>query len=187
MRRIIKLILSPLLLWAGLAGALDLFGSCKAPPEPYAAVIVAGCRVQPDGSPSECLAQRTEAAVEAWKQQPDALLVFTGGVGVGAVSEARTAANHAAALGVPADRMLLEERSASTHENARFAAELLPRPTGPVLVVTDSYHLWRAERVFARHFAQVEGLAVQPGPKRRTWGALREVAAVLVYASRDWL
>ena len=181
------LLLSPLLLWLAAAACLDLHG-CQ-PPQPlrYAAVIVAGCRVQPDGSPSECLRDRTTAAVAALQQQPGAVLVLTGGVGLGSISEARAAADLALALGIPADLLVLEERSASTEENARYAAALLPELAGPVLVVTDSYHLWRAERVFARHFAQVDGLAVQPGPKRRTWGALREVAAILLYASRDWL
>ena len=55
--------------------------------------------------------------------------------------------------GVPQDRVIVEDRSTSTRENARYTKELLSGmaagPAWPVLLTSD-YHMFRAERVFRK-------------------------------------
>ena len=167
--------------WLGLALALDRYGHRADPPAGWDAIVVAGCRVLPDGQPSLALKRRTRLAVALWQAGVAPRIVFTGGVGTWPPSEARAAADYAAGLGVPPEARTLEERSTSTEENARFAAEALP-PGSRVVIVTDGYHVFRAERVFERYFTEVRGSGSVPAFHVRVQGALREVAAVAVYA-----
>jgi len=167
-------------LWLVLALLLDRYGAREAPGEAFDLIIVAGCRVQPDGSPSPALARRVERAVALWRQGQAPRIVLTGGLGTWLPSEAEAAAAHARALGVPADALLLEDRSTSTEENARNAAAAWPAQR--VLVVTDAYHVFRAERVFGRYYAEVRGVGSRSPVLWRARGALREVAAVAWYA-----
>ncbi len=169
-----------LLPWVGGALFLDAHGAPGPIAGEYDAVIVAGCRVMPSGKPSVALARRTRRAVELYKAGVAPLIVFTGGVGDHAPSEAEAAATFAESLGVPRDAMVKEERSTSTAENAAFAAAERPGLT-KVIVVTDAYHVWRSERVFARHFDAVTGTGVHGLMRFRIQGALREVPVIVVY------
>lgn len=174
------------LAWALAALGLDACGQRDAPSGQWDAIVVAGCRVLPDGSPSDALKNRTALAVSLWQQGIAPQLIFTGGVGSHPPAEAVAAANYAASLGVPPAAMLTEDRSTSTEGNATLAAALVPG-VSRVVVVTDSYHVFRAERVFGRHFGEATGVgSFAPGDVRAR-GALREVAAVGWYAVRGRL
>jgi uncharacterized SAM-binding protein YcdF (DUF218 family) len=114
-------------------------------------------------------------AVELWRAGLAPTVVFTGGVGDSPPSEARAASAHAVALGLDPGAVVLEERSTTTEENARFAAELVRAER--VLVVTDAYHVLRCERVFGRHFREVRGVGSVNDLSPRARGAAREVVA----------
>ncbi|MEQ1568486.1 MAG: YdcF family protein [Myxococcota bacterium] len=168
------------LVWVGLAWSLDRYGQ-RAPRHTYDAIVVAGCRVDPDGTPSQALQRRTRLAVDLWRAGVAPRLVFTGGVGTYPPAEADAAATYAEALGVPPEVIAREARSTSTEENARYAAELVG-PEADVVVVTDAYHVFRAERVFGRWFDRVEGAGSVPRLDVRVRGSLREVVAIADYA-----
>lgn len=174
-----------LLLWAGAALLLDRAGRAAPPDPPWDAIVVAGCRVNPDGRPSLALQRRARLGVDLWRQGLAPRVVFTGGVGQHAPSEARAAADYAAALGLPPEAAVLEERSTSTEENARYAEEVLAErglPAERVLLVTDGYHTFRAARVFGRYFPEVRAVGSQATRSVRVRGALREVLAIGWYA-----
>jgi uncharacterized SAM-binding protein YcdF (DUF218 family) len=168
--------------WVALAVALDRYGHRTIDGDGWDAIVVAGCRVDPDGTPSLALKRRTRRAVALWKEGVAPRIVFTGGIGTWPPSEASAAASWAESLGVPRSALVLEERSTSTEENARFAAELLGADAR-IVVVTDSYHVFRAERVFGRFFAEVRGSGSEPSWDVRTKGGLREVLAVAAYGA----
>ena len=169
------------LLWIGVAGCLDGYGLHTAPAGDYDAIVVLGCRVGPGGRPSPALSRRARHAVRLWQDGWAPGLVFTGGVGEHGPAEARVAAALAGELGVPEQAILLEELSTSTDENAEHAAAVLGGAER-VLVVTDSYHVFRSERVFSRRFGDVTVVGSKPWRSARLWGSLREVWAVLIYA-----
>lgn len=172
--------------WLVAAGVLDQYGQREPPRgEKWDAIVVAGCRVHADGRPSVALARRTRLAVRLWKEGFAPRIVFTGGVGEGNISEAAAAAGLARTQGVPAQAIVTEDRSTSTEENARFAKELIG--DARVLVVTDSFHVYRARRVFARHFTDASGAGSVGMTWPRTRGALREVGALAWYAVRGRL
>ena len=64
------------------------------------------------------------------------------------------------AEGVPRESIWLEGESGSTQENAAFSAKLLlPRGIRRIVLVTEAYHMRRAERYFRK-----EGFEVEPAP-----------------------
>lgn len=87
-------------------------------------------------------------------------LIFTGGRPLGRAdrpSEAEAAARVAESLGIPADRLRLEERSRNTWENAAFVRERFN--TKAPLVVTSAWHMPRAIYSFREH-----GMEPVPAP-----------------------
>ena len=170
--------------WLAAAYALDRHGT-RDPHGRFDAIVVAGCRVMPDGEPSPALARRAALATRLWQEGVAPRVVFTGGIGDHGDSEASVAAAFARGRGLAEDAILLEERSTSTEENAEGAAEVLQAsglPHARILVVTDTYHVLRCERVFGRRFAEVVGTGSRSVPLARARGALREVPAVIAYA-----
>lgn len=181
-RRGLLLLLVGVVGWIVLAGALDQHGTSTRPTGRYDAIVVLGCRVGPDGAASPALARRTRHAVALWRAGKAPRIVFTGGVGEHPPSEAEAAAKIARDLGVPHHAILMENASTSTEENAQFAAEQLGADRR-VLVVTDSYHVFRSERVFARRFAEARAVGSLGARSVRVRGALREVLAVVTYVA----
>ena len=171
------------LVYLSTAFALDRYGR-RGVQGRWDVIMVAGCRVMADGRPSPALEARVRRAVELYDEGRAPLIVMTGGVGDNAPSEARASMRLAVSLGVPADAIVLEERSTSTDENARFARDALQESevdVGRTLVVTSAYHVLRCERVFARYLPEVRGVGVVEEPWPRVRGALREVVALTAY------
>ncbi len=99
-------------------------------------------------------AERLTAAVSLAKAHPEARVLYTGGSADPWHPEA-TEAPYAAALltdlGVAPDRLLLEDKSRNTYENALFSRPLAAPLAGQTwLLVTSAYHMPRAVGVFRR-------------------------------------
>lgn len=166
------------LAWAGCALLLDLTGHSPLPRD-VDAIIVAGCSVDEGGVPSDCLAARTDRGVALYQAHVAPVLLFTGGVGDHAPSEAEVAAARAAAQGVPQEAILLETQSTSTEENALYAATL--GEFQHIVVVSDAWHTHRIRHVFGRYFDTVDTVGVDSPLHYRIWGASREVLAISWY------
>ena len=96
-------------------------------------------------------------------------------------AESVAAMNYAVSeLNMDPNVFVLEKSSKSTEENAEYAKGVLPNSKS-VLVVSDSYHILRSEKVFGRYFENVEGVGRVPIPSVRIKGSLRELAALLAY------
>lgn len=171
-----------LLSWLMAATALDRHGLRALPPLRFDAIVVLGCRVV-EGRPCETLVRRAERAATLFAQGLAPRVIATGGVGedAGGVSEAAAIEALLTERGVPPEAILLEDESTTTEENAALSAR---RYGGlSVLVVTDSYHTLRAERVFRRHFPEAYATGSRPRASVRVRGALREVFALGRYAA----
>jgi uncharacterized SAM-binding protein YcdF (DUF218 family) len=108
-------------------------------------------------------------------------LICSGGVGDNPPSEAQVAADLAVKLGVPRDKVLLEDKSTSTSENAQFTARLCrQRRWTKVIVVSQPFHLWRARRDFQQnglnaYTSPVRDANVDARPLQRLLWTAREV------------
>jgi uncharacterized SAM-binding protein YcdF (DUF218 family) len=93
------------------------------------------------------------ALVELGQHYPDAKLVFSGGAhprDAKEMTEARIVRQFLNAMGADADRIIYEDRSRNTLENALFARDLVHPDDVPWILVTQAVSLPRAVAVF-RH------------------------------------
>jgi uncharacterized SAM-binding protein YcdF (DUF218 family) len=171
--------LAGLPVWCGLAIFLDVYGHRPEPEGRYDAIVVAGCRVMPNGLPSLSLVRRTTRAVELWRRGLAPTIVLTGGIGDFPPAESEAAAAVARGLGVPETAMLLERKSTSTAENARYLRALVD--FNRIIVVTDSFHVRRCEWFFGKYFQVVRGVGVLSPWQYRARGAFREALAFAYY------
>jgi uncharacterized SAM-binding protein YcdF (DUF218 family) len=140
-------------------------------------IIVLGGAISPDVSAARDevalneAAERLTVAVELARRYPAARIVFSGGSGAliyDEGAEAPFALRMLEGLGIPRARVLLEDRSRNTVENAIFSKALIqPKPDERWLLVTSAHHMPRAIGVFRKM-----GFSVEPYPVDwRTRGA----------------
>jgi uncharacterized SAM-binding protein YcdF (DUF218 family) len=151
-------------------------------------IVVLGCGLV-DGEVSPLLAARVDSAVAEYRARVAAgdspLLVMSGGQGPDEDrAEAEAMADYAQRLGVPGDRILVENQSTNTEENLRFTGELL-ESNGLVdpalLIVTNNFHVLRSVSLSRRMRSRVSALGA-PTPWYYLPSAfLREFAALVVH------
>jgi uncharacterized SAM-binding protein YcdF (DUF218 family) len=172
-----------------------------------AGIIVLGGAISPDVSAARSevalneSAERLTVAAELALRYPNARILFSGGSGAlifGEGAEAEFAARVFESFGIPRRRLLLEDRSRNTVENAILSKNLAkPQPGERWLLVTSAYHMPRAIGIFREAGFDVEpypvdwrtsgsGDALRPFPTvgdglRRTDTAVREWVGLLVY------
>lgn len=178
--------------WLVVLALLDAFG-LQDHAQRAEAIVILGARVLADGRPGPALTRRTRHAVALYERGLAPLIICSGGVGENAPSEAEAACGLAAALGVPPEALLLEDQAHSTEENALYSA-VLARARGfdDVIVVTDGYHLYRADLLF-----RAAGLRPYVSPAQTTSGPMaplerygritREIAALGWYYGKAWV
>jgi uncharacterized SAM-binding protein YcdF (DUF218 family) len=170
-------------------------------------IVALGGAVTPDvaaarGEPAlNEAAERMTAVVELARRYPNARIVFSGGdagfvVGGGNESEAALALFER--LGLPRGRVLTEDKSRNTVENAVFSKRVAaPKPGERWLLVTSAYHMPRSIGVFRQAGFPVEAYPVDWRTRgardfkrpfatvgdglRRTDTAVREWVGLLVY------
>jgi uncharacterized SAM-binding protein YcdF (DUF218 family) len=140
-------------------------------------IIVLGGAISPDVSAARDevalneAAERLTVAADLARRYPAVRIVFSGGSGAliyDEGAEAPFALRLLEDLGIPRARILLEDRSRNTVENAIFSKALIqPKPGERWLLVTSAHHLPRAIGVFRKM-----GFPVEPYPVDwRTRGA----------------
>ena len=111
-------------------------------------LIVLGGSALEDGIIGQSSYWRSVYAVRAYRQTPFfKKIVVTGG---GLFRPADIMRDFLVANGVPADRVVVEDRSTTTRENATFTKDLLMGTGGRLVLLTSDYHMWRAARVFRK-------------------------------------
>jgi uncharacterized SAM-binding protein YcdF (DUF218 family) len=96
-----------------------------------------------------CAGQRVLDGVALARRHPEAKLALVGGGGLIGYSEARATLGFVVDQGIAPARILLEEKSLSTRENAVYAKELLrPAPGEVWVLVTSAYHMPRSMGAF---------------------------------------
>jgi len=121
------------------------------------AVIVLGAGIVGE-YPSRTLADRLDAAIAYHHENPDALIVVSGGQGADEViSEALAMKRYLVSHGVAEQVILMEDRSTSTAENFAFSKAILLSQLGPTFetaYITSDFHVFRAG-----HIARKAGMA----------------------------
>lgn len=146
-------------------------------------IVVLGAALRPDGGPSPALERRVARGVRAFRDGLADHLLMSGGAARHPTPEAEAMAALALAHGVPAERIVLEPRSANTFQNALFSGAIMAeRGWRRAAVVTDPFHMRRALFVFRRLGIPAIGLRVEgrfgEAPWRWYAAYLKEMAAL---------
>jgi uncharacterized SAM-binding protein YcdF (DUF218 family) len=119
--------------------------------EPADIIIVLGAGLREDGRPGPALTRRSRHAAALWHEGIAPLVLCTGGQSeYHPRTEAAACREILLAVGLPAEAILMEERSRSTEENAVHSKRLLDElDLSRVVLVSDSYHMLRAGWLFS--------------------------------------
>lgn len=111
--------------------------------EPAKNALVLGLALE-NGKPTGDLLSRLDTAKAYAEANPEATLILTGGNADGqGKTEAEVMQELLAERGIPAERMILEDRAETTKQNFRNAAELM-NPAEATALITSNYHMDRA-------------------------------------------
>ncbi|MBI3764575.1 MAG: YdcF family protein [Chloroflexi bacterium] len=178
-------------LWWGAVLGIDKYGITDRA-QAADVIVVLGSRVLQSGQPGPSLSRRAAHAAALYGKGLAPIVICSGGLGQNPPTEAQAACAKVESLGVPESAAILEERARSTEETSLYVAEIM-RAHGwrTAIVVSDSYHLYRAHLLFER-----AGVAVYPSPAQVTAGPMnpierlaranRELVAVIWYWGKTW-
>lgn len=136
--------------WQGATNDMPLhFGSLPSGLNDSSALclIVLGFQLNPDGSMQEELVGRLETALKSAKKYPQAYILCTGGGTASAAPEATEADVMAQWLiehGIAEERIIVENRSFTTSQNAIFSYQILTRDYPEITdaaIISSDYHI----------------------------------------------
>ena len=150
-------------------------------------IIILGCGIRKDGSPSPLLRGRIDRALEFARKQKnltgkEVIFVTSGGQGPDEpISESESMKRYLMEQGVPESRILQEDRSTDTLENMKYSKEKIWAVSsgGKVAFSTTNYHVFRSGLCARR----VKMRAVGMGAKTKWYfwpnAAVREFVGLL--------
>ncbi len=150
-------------------------------------VIILGCAIRKDGTPTPLLRDRIERAVAFRNEQlaktgKDLFFVTSGGKGSDeVVSESAAMKRYLLGRGIPESRILEENQSTNTFENMKFSKAVIDSiaPNASITFATTNYHVFRSG-LYAR---RVKMRAVGMGAKAKWYfwpnALVREFAGLL--------
>lgn len=135
-------------------------------------IIILGCAIRGDGTPTPLLRGRVDRALQFEKEQHDktgkhAKFVPSGGQGSDEViSEAESMKRYLMEQGVPEERIIKEDRSVNTLQNMAFSKKVIEGDAGSLDDVnvgfsTTNYHVFRGYTLADRIRMKVEGLSAK--------------------------
>jgi len=130
---------------------------------------------------SKSLKKRLDAAYDYLALSPDTIVVVSGGRGSGElITEAEAMRDYLVSRGIDASRIIMEERSTNTVENIRYSSMLLQKDNPGVVIVTNSFHVFRAVKIAKNQgLNNVQGLAAPSDPILLLNYYVREAAGLM--------
>lgn len=168
-------------------GALfaNFFAALHTPAFDKDRILILGCRVRSDGSPTPLLRRRADAALDFAKKQLDATgkrasFIPSGGKGPDEpISEAECVRDYLVSRGVQEADIVLEDRSTDTLENMRFSFAKTA-PEEKCAFATSDYHVFRSGIWAGRACKfKAEGIGAKTKWYFRPNAAVRELAGLL--------
>ena len=147
------------------------------------AIIVLGCGLNSDGTPSHTLQNRLDGCIEYHAKNPDSYIVVTGAVSrFGNMTEGASMKKYLVDNGIKADKILVDEKATNTKENFEYSLQLLNGKgvdTDKVVFVTNSFHIFRARNyALQAGFSNIDVLSVKTDWAVFLPAVIREVCAV---------
>ena len=130
---------------------------------------------------SKALKMRLDAAYPYLKDNPDTIVIVSGGQGQGEdISEAEAMKRYLVEKGISYHRIIKEDRSTSTYENIKFSKELLDLESPSLVIVTNNFHVFRSIGIAKKQgMGKVQGLSAPGDSILTVHYYVREAASVL--------
>lgn len=143
-------------------------------------IIILGAQWKAQG-PSEVLRRRLDSAVEYLRENPDTIVIVSGGQGNNEpISEAAGMRQYLMDAGIGAEKILMEDQSTDTAENLAFSSLLLDETNDRVVIVTNNFHMFRALKIAEKQgYANAEGLSASAVAGLAPNNLLREFLGVV--------
>lgn len=125
-------------------------------------LVILGNRLQDDGTMSEKLKGRLNAGLDAWKSGKFDKIVVTGGIAnpIAGKSEGSVMLSWLIENGVSADGIIVEDKSTTTKENAKFCRAIFESlGVSEITLLSSQYHIerkWLNPVKLFKRFAKVK-------------------------------
>ncbi|MCR4840403.1 MAG: YdcF family protein [Lachnospiraceae bacterium] len=152
-------------------------------------IIIHGCMIRKDGTPTKLLASRADRAITFSKLQKentgkDIYFIPSGGQGGDeTISEAECIKNYLVSKGVDEKFIIMEDKSDNTETNLKYSFEIIKEREGAadakVAFATTNYHVFRAGMLAGGMGMDAEGIGA--ATKSYFWinAAIREFVATI--------
>ncbi|MBE5940350.1 MAG: YdcF family protein [Lachnospiraceae bacterium] len=146
-------------------------------------LIVLGAKVDKKRI-TKSLRKRLEKATEYLKENPDTIVIVSGGKGKGEdITEAEAMAGYLSLAGIEEYRIIKEDKSTSTKENLQMSYNIIReqnKDASYIAVTTNNFHIFRAVAIAKKlGIKNVYGLAAKADPILIINYIFRECAAVI--------
>ena len=135
-------------------------------------IIILGCAIRSDGTPTPLLKGRADSAADFEREQFEktgkrAVFVPSGGQGADeVVSESESMANYLISRGTDPERILREDKSVNTMQNMQFSKEVIERDCGDIkdkkiAFATTNYHVFRGYILAKKNGFEAKGISAK--------------------------
>lgn len=159
----------------GLAGDRILTEQQAAQLQDVDCVIVLGCQVKSDGTPSHMLEDRLKQGVVLYELGAAPKLLMSGDHGTTTYDEVDAMKRYAVERGVPTEDVFMDHAGFSTYETVSRAKYIFEAKK--VIIVTQKYHLYRA--VYMAQALGIEAYGVAADYRQYSGQITRDIREVL--------
>lgn len=138
-------------------------------------ILVLGCQVKADGTPSHMLEDRLKRAVELYKAGAAPKIIMSGDNGQVEYDEVNTMKAYAIAAGVPSEDIFMDHAGFSTYESIYRASAIFG--VEKMIVVTQQYHLYRA--IYTAKAFGIEAYGVDAAYRKYSGQLYRDIREIL--------
>lgn len=139
-------------------------------------ILILGCGVRTDGTPSSMLNDRLEEGIALYKIGAAPKIIVSGDHGRKNYDEVNVMKNFALERGVPSEDIFMDHAGFSTYESIYRAKEIFKADN--IIIVTQNFHIFRALHI--ANALGIKAVGVNSDPHRyvgHQYNELREMAA----------
>lgn len=136
-------------------------------------ILVLGCGVRDDGTPSDYLADRLETAFELYEAGASEKLLMTGDHGRESYDEVNTMLAEAEKAGIDSKYVFTDHAGFSTYESIYRAKAIFG--ADKIIIVSQEYHLYRS--LYIAEKLGIEAYGVSSDIRAGDWQSAREALA----------
>ena len=144
-------------------------------------IIVLGCGVRADGTPSDMLADRVAVGISLYKSGASDRLLMSGDHGREGYDEVNVMKSLAVDEGIEPDDVFCDHAGFSTYETVYRAKEVFE--ADKVIIITQEYHLYRA--LYIAEKLDIEAYGVSSDLNKYAGQSMRDFREILARC-KDW-